>query len=73
MADIFFDKQTTAYDIRRQQFTEIVGFYGPVLGAYLKEDAERQQAMRQHDIFLRDILEFIRKFNENDTEGLLNP
>ena len=73
MADIVVDTTAPAYDIRRQQFTDIVSFYGPMLGAYLKESEERQAAMRQHDIFLRDILEFIRKFNENDTEGLLNP
>ena len=71
MANISINTTAPAYNTRRQQFTDIVSFYGPVLGAYLKESPERQTAMRQHDIFLRDILEFIRKFNDHDTEGLL--
>ena len=71
MADTVVDTTAPAYNVRRQQFADIQTYYGPILKDYLNATEDRQTAMRQHDIFLREILEFIRKFNENDTEGLL--
>ena len=71
MANTVIDTTAPAYNVRRQQFADIQTFYGPILKDYLEASPERQTSMRQHDIFLREILEFIRKFNENDTAGLL--
>ena len=71
MANTSVDTQAPAYNLRRQQFADIQTFYGPILKDYLNATPERQTAMRQYDIFLREILEFIRKFNENDTDGIV--
>ena len=70
MANIVIDTQAAGYQTRLTQLQDIKSFYGPRLAEYLKESEERQQIWRQNDPILWEILDLIRKFNDNDIEGL---
>ena len=71
MADITVDTTVTAYTVRRQQFADIRGFYGPRLRAYYDiRDRGMQKAVRQADPFLRDILDFVRKCSEHQAKDV---
>ena len=70
MADYSVNTQAPAYNTRRQQFSDIMNYYGPQIAIYLNSDEDRMKQIRQSDIFLRELLEFVRKVNEEDKTGL---
>ena len=70
MSDLTVDTTLPAYSTRRQQFAEIVGFYGPRLKFYFQLSTDDQKTWRQDDPFLRDILDFSRKIEAKKHEEL---
>jgi len=59
MANTIVDTTAPAYTTRRSQFTDIVSFYRPHLRKYhLLRDPVMQEAWRQADPFLDDLLRF---------------
>ena len=70
MADLTVDTTNPNYNVRRQQFADIVGFYGPRLKYYFQLSEDDQKTWRQGDIFLREILDFSRKIESKKHEEL---
>ena len=70
MADLAVDTTAPAYATRRQQFSDIVGFYGPRLKFYFQLSSDDKREWRQNDPFLRDILDFSRKIEAKKHEEL---
>ena len=67
MANQNIDTTTPQYQVRLTQIREIKSFYGPQIVAYLKESPERQQAWRQSDPILWELLDIWHRI-ENLTE-----
>lgn len=59
MSDINIDTTAPAYTTRHSQFQSIVVFWRPIIKVWLKLDPEQQQAWRDNDPFLDDLLRFV--------------
>jgi hypothetical protein len=71
MADLTVDITAQAYTKRRNDFADIVSFYRPHLRAWHKlKDTAMQDAWRQADPFLDDLLRFARAVNSEGSKNL---
>jgi hypothetical protein len=71
MTDLTIDTTTQAYIDRRADFADIVQFYKPHLRAWHKlGDVAMQDAWRQADPFLDDLLRFAYTVSRSGSKGL---
>lgn len=71
MADINIDTSAAGYQTRLTQFNQIVQFWKPLLKEYFDMNEEQQQAWRDNDPFLNNILRFceaVEKRSEKDLD-----
>lgn len=70
MADINVDTQSAAYLNRHTQFQEIVSFWRPKILQYFSLEEDQQQAWRDNDPFLNDLLRFSEAVSKIDRENV---
>lgn len=66
MPDQTINTQSAGYQQHLQNLRDIVSFYSPKLRCYFQMTEAQQQAWRQRDPILRELLDFARKTNEHD-------
>lgn len=70
MATRSVDTTSQAYNRRLTDIQDILTFYGPILGDYLAlKDPDAQQAWRQRDPILRELLDIHRKIEAREGGG----
>lgn len=68
MSIVSVNTNAAVYTTRRDQFRTIVQFWGPILKQYFRQRPAVQEAWREQDPFLDDLLRFVDRVNEEDEE-----
>lgn len=70
MATVTVNTQAPAYQNRRNQFRDIVQFWGPILKEYFNSRTEVKEVWRANDPFLDELLRFAERVAIEKDEGI---